>query len=401
MSFEAGAGLKPAPYTHAERKEREAMVAQQFRWARGTVLVLAMIGVLVLTATFTACSSTSGSTAPAKPATPAAAQDSKAAAQNSKPSGESAAKPAPAKLTPVKIAVLGATISDLPLRMAVQGGFMKENGLDVTLVNTRGGSEVIQALVSGDVQAGHVGLSPAMLAGASGANQVMVVSSSNRPPFMIFGSQSIKNLKQLEGGKVGISRVGSESDILTRMALENAGLNTSKITFLQIGGNPERFAAVETKQVDAAPLESPETIQANKAGFHMLLDMVTGAEIPWDFNGLVVNRKYADEHPDIIYAMVKAYMQGGYYAKSHPEEAKKVFATFFKVEDKAALDDAYKTYMALFVTDGRPSVKGAENQIKQLSAQRKELSDMKPERFVDTRFLDRLEKEGFFKSVDK
>ena len=85
-----------------------------------------------------------------------------------------------------------------------------------------GGSRGVQVLLSGEIQAMHVGLAPVVLANKQGADLRLVTSTANTIPITIFAAPAIKTAADLKGKTIGISTFGSETDIAISIALQAA-----------------------------------------------------------------------------------------------------------------------------------------------------------------------------------
>src|SRR5262249_27176313 len=74
-----------------------------------------------------------------------------------------------ADLIPFRMGISAPSFTILPVHFADAGGFYEKNGLKVEIVNAEGGTRGLQVLLSGELQAMHVGLAPAVPAHLKGA----------------------------------------------------------------------------------------------------------------------------------------------------------------------------------------------------------------------------------------
>src|SRR5580692_12666909 len=162
-----------------------------------------------------------------------------------------------AELTPFKIGISAPVVTIFPVWMAEAGGFYEKEGLKVEVVNMEGGTRGLQVLLSGEIQAMHVGLAPVVLANRQGADLRLVTSTANTIPITIFTSPAIKTAQDLKGKTIGISTFGSETDVAVSIALQRLGLKRDDVTVSQIGGSSQRFGALIAGRIDAAPLLEP------------------------------------------------------------------------------------------------------------------------------------------------
>ena len=302
-----------------------------------------------------------------------------------------------ADMTDIKVGISAQAITVLPLYMAEAGGFFKDNGLKVEIINTSGGSRGLKVLLSGQIQAMHVGLGPVVLGNTQGAGFRLVLASANSIPFTIYGSKGITEASQLKGGKVGISSFSSESDIAVTLALEKMGLSRKDVTVVQLGGSSKRLAALLAGQVKAAPLIQPGSMLADEQGLKPLFDLAK-ADVPWIFDALVVNQSYLKDHRDVVMRLSKAYLEGAYLALSDKKKAFEVIAKHFRGKNPKVAEASYSDFKRLMPLDGMPSRSGAENVIKQLAAIGKKVGSKNVDDYVDFSIVNELKKDGF---VDK
>ena len=110
-----------------------------------------------------------------------------------------------ADLTPFRIGISAPVVTIFPVWMGEAGGFYEKEGLKVEVVTMEGGSRGVQVLMSGEIQAMHVGLAPVVLANKQGADLRLVTSTGNTIPITIFGTPAIKSMADLKGKTIGIS----------------------------------------------------------------------------------------------------------------------------------------------------------------------------------------------------
>ena len=83
-------------------------------------------------------------------------------------------------------------------------------------------------------------------------NLVAVACFMNTLPYELIVQESIKTPQQLKGKSLGISRIGSSSDVAARVFLKNFGLEPDKdVAIIQVGGSSERSAAFRAGKIAA------------------------------------------------------------------------------------------------------------------------------------------------------
>ncbi len=350
--------------------------------------LLAMVGAFLLLAT--ACGGARGTT-PSNPG--AAPPPAQGAAGPTQPTS-----PPPSAPQPVRIAFAGPSPSVVPLWLAQAEGLFQQHGLTAEVFTTQGGSRGLQVLVSGEIDAMHVGLFPTVQAVAGGAGVRMMVADANRIPFVLFAAPDISSPSELRGKRIGISSFASESDSAVTLALRELGLSREDVTVLQIGGAGERLAAVQSGNVQAVPLPAPVTVQAEKLGLRPLLNLAE-RDVPWIFDGLVVSQAALQHDRDKLKRLLQAYLEGGHLGLRSPDKARAVIGQQFKTEDAEAIAAAYRDFARLFIPDGQPDPEGIRNVLHEVAASDPNAQAVRPEDVVDTSLLEELTRDGFFQRL--
>src|SRR6266699_419839 len=231
---------------------------------------------------------------------------------------------------PFKIGISAPVVTIFPVWMGEAGSFYEKEGLKVDVINMEGGTRGLQVLLSGEIQAMHVGLAPAVLANKQGADLRLVTSTCNTIPITMFTKPGI-GMGDLKGKIFGISTFGSETDVAISILLKQLGLTRSDVTISQIGGSSQRFGALIAGRIDVAPLIEPAITLAKERGFNPIIDLAA-AKTPWIFDSVVVTSSYLKGNRATLTRFVKAYVAGAYLALADENKAKEVIAA--KVQDQ-------------------------------------------------------------------
>jgi NitT/TauT family transport system substrate-binding protein len=307
---------------------------------------------------------------------------------------------AAAELTPFKFGVSAPVVSIFPTWMAEAGGFYEKEGLKTEIINMEGGTRGVQVLLSGEIQAMHVGLAVVVQANQQGADLRAITSSANTIPITIFTKSGIKSAAELKGATVGISTFGSETDIALSMALKKLGLTRQDVTISQIGGSSQRFAALSAGRIDAAPLLEPAISLAKEKGFNPLLDLAA-EKTPWVFDCVVVTKSYLQQHGDIVARFVRAYIAGARLALADPAKGKEVIGKTFKTQDPKVIDATYNDLKRLMPLDAAPTTEGAESVMAQLQAIGISVGSKNVADYVDDSVFRKLKQDGYIAQMDK
>lgn len=287
----------------------------------------------------------------------------------------------------------------LPLFVTEAAGLFKKHGLDVDLVFIEGGSRSVTALVSG--QTPIIGGDPSAMAlvGSRGSDVVMIASMTNTLPYFMAARPEIKTKEDLKGKRVAVSRFGSASDFVTRMALEGLGLVPDKdVAIVQIGAVPTRFAALESGTIHATVLTPPANLLAKRKGFTILVNVAAlGLKIPNSAIG--TTRSYLSSHRDVVRRFLMAYLEGIKVLRTDASFSMKTLAKYSRVTEPESLKEAYEVYSA--ANPARPYVDPPSIQkvIDFLSKQRPEMAKLKPEEVIDMTILQEIDRSGYIDSL--
>ena len=306
------------------------------------------------------------------------------------------------RLEKVTIVYGGISAGHAPLWMTYEAGLFRKHGLDAQIVFVEGGSTAVQTLISGDVALAQMAGAAPLQSNLKGSDVVMVAGVLNTMPFQLVVAKNIKKPEQLKGKALAVSRFGSGSDFATRYALNRYGLVPDKdVAILEIGSQPARFAALERGKVQGVMVQVPFTLMAKKMGFNILADLrMLGLE--YQHTALSTTRALIKSRPDLVRNVVKAYVEGIHYYKTHPREALAVLRKYLKTDDTEALRETYEAIgLGLLPEKPYPTLKGIDVMLRELAGKEPKAETVRPEQFVDLAFVKELDDSGFIDRLYK
>jgi ABC-type nitrate/sulfonate/bicarbonate transport system substrate-binding protein len=293
--------------------------------------------------------------------------------------------------------------NSLPWWMAKDAGHFERNGLDVDLFYEGASSAIVQAMLAGEANfAGLAGPSIVsnVLAGGDVIQIAAVVKTFTVP---MYAQASIKEVAQLKGQKVAVSRFGSISHIAALNIFQKAGVTGA--TIIQSGGTPESAAALMSGAVAAAMVPPPQSLMLRDKGFRELVGVKQFREwnIPVVENGVAARRSFIDKNPNVAKRFVRAAFEGIRTIYVDKEQTLKVLAKYTKVNDDKILDESYRFSVEALSKEGfmPPEAFTAllEQMIGQKSIDEAASKKLPITAYFDNRFVNELEKEGFFKKL--
>ena len=301
--------------------------------------------------------------------------------------------------TRLLLAYGGVSSNVTPLWIAREQGLFRKYNLDVDLVFIIAG-RAAQAMLAGQVAFGLVGATHVTNAVTAGGDLTMILGLQNRLDYLFVARPSIKSAEELKGKKVAIGTPSGSASLATYVALDYFGLNPRRdnIVLLQVGGVPERMAALRAGSVEATAL-SPELAQVvTSEGYRVLLD--TGKEnLPFQSSGLVTARRLAKSNPQLIENMAKAIIEGVAYIH-HPANKKTVVETIgrhLRLDRSDRSEKAYRDLVHELPRKPCPTIEGVASVLK-LMAQHglnPKAAQLKPEDVVDMGLCKKLDESGF------
>jgi NitT/TauT family transport system substrate-binding protein len=274
----------------------------------------------------------------------------------------------------VTIAIGGAgCLCYLPTMLAEQLGEYKKAGVDVEMVDFKGGSQALTAVLGGsaDVVSGYFDHC-VNLAAKNQALEAFVVYD-RYPGFALVVSPkhtgTISSIKDLAGKRVGVSAPGSSTDFFLKYLLSKNNVDPNSIGVVGIGLAATAIAAMEQGTVEAAIMLDPAVtlLQGKNKDLKILTDTRTQKDTLAVFGGeypggaLYTRSEWIAKHPKETQALTNAIVATLKWIHSHtPEEIMAKMPDNLVGPDKALYLAALKNTIPMYSTTGRMDPKGAQ-----------------------------------------
>jgi NitT/TauT family transport system substrate-binding protein len=318
------------------------------------------------------------------------------------PTASTAEKATEPALPKIIIAYSSISGNMAPLWITYEKGFFRKYGLNVQIVLVEGGSRAAQSLASEDVAFAQMAGAGVIQSNLRGSDLVMIAGVLNTMNYQFIVDGSIQRPDQLKGKALAVSRYGSSSDFAVRFALDKYGLVPDKdVKILEIGTQPDRFAALESGRVQGVMLEIPQSLHAKNMGFRVLANLkMLGLE--YQHTALATTRKLIKSQPELVRNVMKAYVEGVHYYKTHQKESLPVLAKYLRTNNAEALKQIQEEIgLALVPEKPYPTLKGIGAMLQELGAKDPEARTARPEQFVDLAFIKELDNSGFIDRLYK
>ena len=214
--------------------------------------------------------------------------------------------------------------NQLPIRVAINKGFFKDQGLILEPIFVRGGPIAITALVSGNVDYASVGGAQAPIrSNARGLDLQIISSMSNYTNYTLLGTKDARTVEELRGKIIGVTGAGAFSDFAIRIYLKRNNLDPDKdATLRAIGPTALRALALERGVIAAAPFSAEDTVRLLDKGFPMIVNLNEALRIPQSV--FVTRREVLQKYPETTKRFLKAVILGMQFTKQNKQEAIKI-----------------------------------------------------------------------------
>jgi NitT/TauT family transport system substrate-binding protein len=306
-----------------------------------------------------------------------------------------AATAAPTSLTHLTVAYSNISATILPLWVAKEAGIFEKHGLDVDLQYAASATSVA-AVLSGQMQMASVGLSEVLGAIAGGADLVIVANQVPAYTYVFEVAPGIQTPSDLKGKSIGISRPGSSSDIGTRVVLKKYGIDPDNdVTLVQTGSVTERGAAMNSGAIQGAVASPPETLSAERLGWHPIFDLA-GLGLPAVTLGVIVQRGYRDGNRPIVQAYIDSLVEGAARVRSDRALAIDLLKTNMKIDSDDDLKVTYDYFTGQSLMPVYPYAQPAQfaDTLEILGKSNENLTKLDMATLLDTSFVKSAEERG-------
>src|SRR4030088_2868448 len=226
----------------------------------------------------------------------------------------------------------GACLCYLPTVLAKQLGEYDKAGLAVELVDLKGGSDALKAVLGGsaDVVSGYFDHCVNLAAKKQELQSFVVYD--RYPGLVLVVSPShnaeIKSIKDLAGKKVGVSAPGSSTDFFLKFLLKKNGVDPAGVAVIGVGLGATAVGAMEQAQIDAAVMLDPAVtvLQGSHPDLRILSDTRTQKDTLAVFGGdypggsLYATTAWVTAHEKDLLALTTAIVNTLSWIHSHSAE---------------------------------------------------------------------------------
>jgi NitT/TauT family transport system substrate-binding protein len=281
-----------------------------------------------------------------------------------------------------------------------QAGFFKKYGLDVTapVVNSSG---ITAAFAAGRPQIANLNMNDVLVLAAGGVGVTMVGCTDVQVPFQVYAKKDILKPADLKGKTIGVSTIGSGSQISAELFLDKYGLKPTDVQFVATGSIPNVLTALQAGRVDAGIMSFPAY---GTAAQDPNLRKVGDAPVPP--SSTVVLSSWAKTNRNTILAYLRAYAEGWAAYNTNEQAALPTLAKFLNLSlddptQAATVKQGFDTYKAPALAPPRPcQLSDTTAYLKFLTPEQRAVLN-RPKTLFDNQYATALSTEGFYAKLKK
>jgi NitT/TauT family transport system substrate-binding protein len=265
----------------------------------------------------------------------------------------------------------------LPLTIAEQRGYFKDEGLDVEINDFAGGSKALQALMGGSVD---------VVSGAYEHTIRMQIRGQKLVSFALMGrgmqiglavlkkyADKVNSPADAKGMKVGLTAPGSSTHMLATFWFARGGIKGNEFSAIGVGGSPAAsVAAAEKGEIELISQPDPViSFLEQRDAVKVLVDTRTMKGNIDLFGGpmpaatLYAQPDFLKTNPGTAQALANAIVRADkWIAKASPEEVAKTVPEQYLLGDKNLYMAAFKKVQDVLSPDGIMPEKGPETCLK-------------------------------------
>ncbi len=234
----------------------------------------------------------------------------------------SLAVPAPAVAEELLVTQYKADPSGAPFAIAIEKGFFKKAGIDITgVISGAGGGASVRAAMAS--QLGYGDVSPAgVIAAIAQGQDIRIVNIGTRLldlNIVVMPNSPIQSIKELKGKKFSISEPKSLGEMTAVLVQEKAGLQPQDMQRVVFGSLPGAVTAVESGAADVTAI--PTVLFRMKNGASKYRVILEPQDMPHLPPAIGIATGALMKQPAKLRAILEGRREGVKYIYEHTDDA--------------------------------------------------------------------------------
>ena len=224
-----------------------------------------------------------------------------------------------------------------PQYVAIEKGYFKNEGLDMTLITGFGADKTMTAVISGEADIGFMGAEASIYAYQEGATDPVVnfAQLTQRAGNFLVAREEMPDFKweDLKGRKVLGGRKGGMPEMVFEYILKKNGLDPEKDLSIDqsidFGATAAAFTGDDSADFTVEFEPSATALEKQGAGYVVASLGVDSGYVP--YTSYSARTSYMEKNPDIMQKFTDALQKGMDFVQSHtPEEIAEIIERSFR-----------------------------------------------------------------------
>jgi sulfonate transport system substrate-binding protein len=297
----------------------------------------------------------------------------------------------------LRLAYSGWEIGTAVSYVGVDSGLFKKHDVDIEELPIRDTfSAGVQSLLGIDLLIGFGNPLAVLQPVAGGADISLIGAHVSFDHYGMGVASSISAIKDLKGKKVGVSALGTRSDLIARVILRRAGLDPIKdVEVVAAGLSPSRALAISKNLVQGAPLSPEVAAEAQKLGIKIL----EVKPVPVVTDLIMTTRSYIRRDEDAIRRFMKGYAAAIHHFVTKREDSLAILKKYFPGNQSVTVDAMYDSFAAQLRPLPELTVEAIQALVDVGTVADQRTKSLKPTDIIEPRFVEELKGSKFLKDL--
>jgi NitT/TauT family transport system substrate-binding protein len=281
--------------------------------------------------------------------------------------------------------------SGAPYGVAIDQGFFKKAGIDITgVISGAGGGTSVRSAIASELGYGDVSPAPVIAAIEQGQD-IKIVAQGSRSladnVVIVMPNSPIKSVKDLKGKKFAISNPKSLGEMTAVLVFEQAGLKPDDVQRVALGGLSGALTALENGVVDATSI--PGILFLSRGGESKYRVLLGPKDLPLLPPAIgMASGDLMKKHPDKLRALLAGRRAGVKFIYEHTPDAIKILSKVYEpLPPKDVGTLVGQLVDAKFWSEGQIELQGLQNAVRAMKYVGSLEKDIDLSKMIDTSFL--------------
>jgi NitT/TauT family transport system substrate-binding protein len=284
--------------------------------------------------------------------------------------------------------------------IAQETGIFRKYNLEFPLVYIGSSPLATAAMLGGDAQMLVDGGLGTVRAVVQGNNELVFIAGiKNYLTQSILAKPEIKRLEDLRGKKVGVTRIGSTTHYFALQAFKRRNMEAGRdYVMIQTGGAPEMLAALLSGAIEAGTMTAPWDTRAIAEGFHYVV-FGPDLRLPQVAVSFITRRTLIARSSPVIAQFMRAMAEAAKILHTDKEVTFRVLGKYLRVDDRKILETGYNAEIKALEPRMELKLDALQAILDDVAQADPRAKQIKAVDLYDRRFLDEMEKSGFFEKL--